>query len=378
MRKIKQPHLKRSGDIRGDLSGLGPTLFISIRGMKGRSSEQEGIFLLGSSLGPGMMFHTGMLLPLSQCRNKHIRDILLSIEEINNSSSYCDFIEAADARLAQIEDYIVSPLVEDRSFGALALEPTDDCLRMLFDHFGYIEGILDDPDGEATPESYSRFRWTTYGSLMEWFHSDLRNDFGAWELVRIHLLFEAPEGVAALDMFRGHGEMKRPEIALDKFFQLKPGLEPSQAHFTSSVHNFGFGDFTIRIGHTERTLFLSDAYPPYEYLIRWLQEMECGNLPVRIEMEEEGPTTYLEAHPTGDDNLVLFVHGDKYAETVFIQNIVDRLQFVNNFREELAGFIKEAFDENKWDEPLYSHEKNLAETLLADPWLHGSRDGSLH
>jgi hypothetical protein len=207
---------------------------------------------------------------------------------------------------------------------------------------------------------------------MEWFHTSMGRRLEQWEPINIHLMFEGMVGVEYLGEIATLDTISYSELTLEKFFCLKPDVRPSRIDFQSKVYGPAYGDFSIIVDGKKTVMFLSDAFPPYRNLINWLQEVDNSRIPVRVELEEEGPSTFLEAHPTGDKNSILFLYGEIFGNTLYIQTVVNRINFVQGFRKELARFIINALDTNKYDIMINSSLKSIYDEVFNSKRLFSS------
>lgn len=134
----------------------------------------------------------------------------------------------------------------------------------------------------------------------------------------------------------------------------------------------GWANMELSLDVSERVISLSNVYPPFEPLIEWLKLVDQGNLPIQLEIDEEGLETCLIAYPTDSSERLYFTVSDKYDVTkVSIQAIINRWELVRIFRDELRRFFAEDFDAEEWESDD-GEDYPLLLRIKSDNWMNGN------
>ena len=97
--------------------------------------------------------------------------------------------------------------------------------------------------------------------------------------------------------------------------------------------------------HTVEIPFSEDAQHQLPALIEWLQAISRGDLPIAIELDDEGPVTIMTAHASGPARLFVRVLDPWDEETRAVAAVVDRGSFLDAFRSWLEEFLREHFSD---------------------------------
>lgn len=98
-----------------------------------------------------------------------------------------------------------------------------------------------------------------------------------------------------------------------------------------------FGNHTVDIPFSE------DSQHQLPALLEWLQTISRGDLPIALELDDEGPVTIMTAHASGPARLFVRVIEPWDEETNVVAAVVDRDSFLDAFRSELEGFLRKRF-----------------------------------
>jgi len=367
------------GVIKGDLHDINPFIYIFKDGNCGRayrspSNQQalQGIFGVNHAAYDGMFMRRGVILPLSRCSDEKVKAVLMNLKGCVSHESVSD---GAEIRRSQANLVLQSGrlhkqirLAEHAHLdGYVEFANNREFFALLADSFEYLTEVMDHPYLRVRPLAFQKPPFRSYGEFLEWFYEreKPRRDWG-WEHCKVALVFN---GTGSFDPFFAWGiNVEYPEINLFKNFDIKHG-EPGQP-VAIRLHQEEWGGLflTINIGDEEKSVYLSDTWPPLENLVVWLKSVARGELPVQFVIDEEGPDTRLSAYPTGDPARILFHIANPYGGDERINAIVLRSDFVETFRRAIGEFFSGSFNPESWygfDVP----KPHIGEIINSDPWF---------
>ncbi len=97
--------------------------------------------------------------------------------------------------------------------------------------------------------------------------------------------------------------------------------------------------------HAVEIPFSEDAQHQLPALLEWLQTISRGDLPIAIELDDEGPVTVMTAHASGPARLFVQVSDPWDEEARAVAAVVDRGSFLDAFRSGLEEFLREGFSD---------------------------------
>jgi hypothetical protein len=378
---MKYNNIRCCGQIAGALSEIQPFIYIFRRGgmgrelRNGRNRKKKGIFGVNEQWGSSFFIKNGVILPLSTCRDEKIKTTLL---ELKNSISRELVSDGASKRRKTAQE-ILDPqfgesikIASDAGLnGFVEFDRNRAFFQMLADNFDYLEEVFDDPDGIAKPTALSPFSCRSYGEYLEWYYDRMEPSRWGWEHCIPSLVFE---GTGYLDEFMFYrNRLERPSLAMDKLFVIKPEISDSRVSVFLDKHDWDCIPMSIEVGSRKVTVILSNVFPPLEILIAWLKQIKVGDVPVAFEVDEEGTNKKFSVFPTNDPDRVYFRVENPYAEdneSAFVDDIVDRHQLAEAFRDAISDFFKLRFNPDNWyggyDIPEDGH---IGDKVLADPWF---------
>ena len=146
-------------------------------------------------------------------------------------------------------------------------------------------------------------------------------------------------------------------------------LAEFSVHMGKEISDLGWIDLRVTLGRTTKRIMLSFVYDPMPGLLDWLLAIQRDNLPIELEIDEEGVLTSLVADTSGHDRLFVAVI-DRWERKEWAAAVVDRQSFLDIFRAEFLRFLTTHLHVQSWqmnaaDEPP-DHYLNR---LLAHPFL---------
>jgi len=177
--------------------------------------------------------------------------------------------------------------------------------------------------------------------------------------------------------------------------------DPQLEKISVSIVTTEWGEFDLILSIGARSLKIYLAYGCFcfEYFISWLKTVETGSVQRPYPIDEEGIDKALVIEPLVAPGLIDFRVVDPYAkdETVFIQGLLERKQFISAIKQEIFRYFKEEFvikdfigyippeaveemirdhlgpekfREEYGESPLpFEQEPHFGERILADPWF---------
>ena len=380
---------RNCGQLLGRLDEVLPCLYIAQYGAPGHAmrertkAETTGLFAVGKRTGgnpAGIAPRLGLLLPLCLCRDEKTRASLQAIPALieNPHSTMSSRRRTVQARLD--EAFGGDLRIEDKESldGFFALRPSSGFFRRLHGSFDYITEVIDNPAGLVRMTGAARFAWRSYGELMEWYHSPHglhgTDDFGTWTAL---VPFFVCGNTGALHSYStdrwARAGLHRPAEDPAKWFVLRPELPDASFSVRLEMEEYGWARLHLSLNHATTTIDLSEVFDPFPTLLAWGREIDEGDLPVEMEIDEEGQKAVLTVLRTNDPQRALLRVTRKYENTVLLEGIVVRATLAAALKAELIRFFTTEFDPLHWDlrgdpealEEVHIHTKDI---VLNHPW----------
>jgi len=379
------------GQILGQLDEMIPFLSIaeygaSLRDMwRGRMTEATaGMFVIGTSF----MSRVGLILPLSLCRDEKARTALLEISTLIDGTRKTTMSDRRRMVQARLDEAFGSDLrIADKESldGFFALTPSTGLFQRLSESFDYVTEILDNAAGMARVTGTSRFRWRSYGELMEWHHG-LRNSdrFCLWLPL---MPFFVCGNTDVLYHSYCHERwardgLSRPVEEPSKWFMLRPGLPDAKLDIRLEMEEYGWAILHLTLDNVSIKIYLSQEHDPFLELASWGREIDEGDLPIEMEIDEEGSVAVLTVLRTENPERVLLRIKLKYKNEILLEGITARATLAATLKAELIRFFTTEFDPQHWDS-RYNHDQDdnpedddpesdrtqTRDLVLNHPWL---------
>lgn len=352
---------RNCGQLLGRLDGLLPCLYFAQHGasaweMRKRVTNTAlGLFAVGVRTGgrPGVSPRVGLLLPLHLCRDEIARAALWETSALIDSpqDAMSDKRRVVQAKLN--EAFGGDLLIADKESldGFFALRPDPGLFQRLCENFDYVTGVIDNPADSVRITSTARFYWRSYGELMEWHHGLRGSDrFGAWSSLTPFFL---SGNIGALQSYSterwARAGLHRPAEDPSKWFMIRPDLPNAKLGIRLEMDEHGWVGLPITLDAVTVMIYLSEVYDPFDGMVAWGREIGEGELPIEMEIDEEGQVAVLTALPTGDPGRVLLRVSRKYDDEILLEGIVSRTDLAASMKAELRRFFTTEFDPQHWD-----------------------------
>ncbi|GHT81191.1 hypothetical protein AGMMS49960_20310 [Betaproteobacteria bacterium] len=379
---------RNCGQLLGRLDELLPCLYIAQHGASGydlrehKTETAPGLFAVGARTGgdrPGVAPHVGLLLPLSLCRDEKARASLLEIPALIDSATSATMSDKRRAVQGRLDDAFGGDLrVADKESidGLFALTPGAGLFQRLHDSFDYVTEVVDNAAGVVRVAETGRFGWCSYGELMEWYHGLRGSDrFGAWSALTPFFVCGNTGALYSYSTERwARAGLSRPAEEPARWFVLRPGLPDARLGVRLEMGEYGWAKLHLTLDDATVTIHLSEVFDPFPELLAWGREIGEGDLPIEMEIDEEGQEAVLTVLRTDDPQRVLLRVTRKYENTTLVEGVVARAALAAALKVELIRFFTVEFDPQHWDlrgdpddiEDDYVHVKDA---VLNHPWL---------
>jgi len=360
--------IKRNcGQILGRLDELLPCLYIaqysaSKRAMRKRTTDTAGgLFAVGEHIDgnhPHIVQRLGLILPLNMCRDERMRAALLEIPALLDSAAsttMSDRRRMVQARLDQAFGGGLRIADKESLDGFFALTPEPRLFQRLSESFDYVTEVLDNTAGAARVTRTSRFHWRSYGELMEWYHGlqDV-GPFGQWPTLIPFFICGNTGGAHSYSIEHwARSRLSRPTEEPSKWFVIRPGLPDATLGIRLEMGEFGWARLYLTFNEVSIKIYLSQVFDPFPTLVTWGREIDEGDLPIEMEIDEEGQEAVLTVLRTENPERVLLrvrrKDEDVDKNEILLEGIVARATLAATLKAELIRFFTTDFDPQHWD-----------------------------
>lgn len=359
---------RNTGQLCGRLDALLPFIYFAesgatARAVRQRVGETPGLFVVGSRTAgsrPGIQPNRGLVLPLQMCRDEAARAALGGIPSLmaDPHATLSQKRGRVQVKLDVAFRGGVSLVGREVLDGYFALQPGPALFRQLCESFDYVTDVVDNPAGLVRVTGSTRFRWPSYGELMEWFHTrDGVDLMGVWPRLTPYFVCG---NTGALQSFASErwarAGLHRPATEPSKWFVIRPGLVDAEPIVRLEMGQYGWASLRISLNAETATIRLSEVFDPFDELVAWGQEIESGDLPVAFEIDEEGSEVTLIVLRTEDPLRVLLRIVRVGEGGVLAEGIVARSSLATGLKTELRRFFMSEFDPRHWDMSAYDDE----------------------
>lgn len=354
---------RNCGQLLGRLDALLPFLYIAQYGASGRDLRARmtnivpGLFAVGARTNgdrPGIAPHIGLILPLRLCRDEKARKALQEIPVLIGDQEHptlSDKRRAVQAKLHEVfgSDLMIADKESLDSF--FAFKPRPGLFRRLHESFDYVTEVIDNPAEIVRVTGMARFHWSTYGELMEWYHGQRGSDrFGAWSVLTPFFVSGNTGALHSYSTDRwARAGLITPAEEPSKWFVIRPGLSDARISIRLEMQEYGWAKLHLTLDPVTATIYLSEVFDPFDELVAWGREIDEGDLPVQIEIDEEGQEAVLTVLRTENPERVLLRVTRKYSGEVLLEGITARATLAAALKAELRRFFTMEFDPEHWD-----------------------------
>lgn len=354
--------LRNCGQPLGQLDELLPFLYIAQYGAWGRdlrareTASHPGLFAVGERTGgdrPGVAPRVGLILPLSLCRNERTRAALLAIPALiagQGNMALPERRRLLQARLNEAFGGNVTVAEKEHLDEFFALDPKPGLFRQLHEDFDYVTELLDNPAGCVQITRSARFPWRSLGELMEWYHGIGDGRLNAWPQLVPFYVFGNTGALTGYYTDRwARAGLAVPGEDPSKWFVIRPGLLNAEIGIRLEMDQYGWAKLHLSLDASTITIWLSEVFDPFDELVAWGQKIDLGDLPIEMEIDEEGSEMVMTVLCTEDPERVLLRVRRKYSDAIALEGVVSRPALASAMRSELRRFFSSEFDPEHWD-----------------------------
>ncbi|MCB1615948.1 MAG: hypothetical protein KDI30_08040, partial [Pseudomonadales bacterium] len=339
---------RNCGQLLGQLDELLPFIYIAQYGASDHdlgahaTDVATGLFAVGKQTGgdrPGVAFRVGLVLPVHRCRDEKVRTTLLEIPALVNGTKNSTLSDRRYAVQAKLDSAFDGELmIEDREDldGFFALKPGSGLFKRLHESFDYVISVLDNPAGAVHVTETSTFHWQSYGELMDWYHG-LRGPsrFGTWSPLTPFYVCDDTGALHSYSTDRwGRQGLIKPAEEPSKWFVIRPGLPNANPVVRFEMEEYVWAKLHLTLDAVTVSIRLSDVFDPFPELVAWGREIDGGDLPIGMEIDEEGQIAELSVLRTENPARVLLRVARDHGEDILLEGIVDRATLASALKSE--------------------------------------------
>lgn len=143
--------------------------------------------------------------------------------------------------------------------------------------------------------------------------------------------------------------MHTPAEEPSKWFVLRSGLPDAKIGIRLEMEEYGWAKLHLTLDDVAATIHLSEVFDPFGEMVAWGREIDEGDLPIQMEIDEEGQEAVLTVLRTEKPERVLLRVTRKYSDEVLLEGIVARATLATALKTELRRFFTTEFDPQHWD-----------------------------
>jgi hypothetical protein len=254
--------------------------------------------------------------------------------------------------------------------GFIELKPGPGLFRRLHESFDYVTDVLDNTADCVKITGATRFPWKTYGELMEWFRT--RPDSGSnwmWSPLKPYFVAGNTAVMNWLNTERwAEVGLQRPAEEPSKWFIIRPDLPNTRINLRLEMGKHGWAMLHISLDDVTVMIKLSEVFDPFGDMLAWGREIAEGDLPVKMEIDEEGEVALLTALRTEDPERLLLRVTHRYSDGISLEGIVSRADLASALKNELRRFFTTDFDPQHWDS-YKTDDIQVKDLVLNHTWL---------
>lgn len=382
---------RTSGALHGAWDNLYPCIYLATRDRGWRAFGTD-IQVYGRGLfssigkvthedGDAVTAFTGLILPVSLCRNEQTRTSLKAMATLVQGLRQLPLSERRELVARRLYEAFGDDLrlsKHDTLDGFIWFDISRELFRRLHDEFEYVTEVVDGRDGVVHITQSEPFRWSSAGALMEWYHNATGGgDFGCWTSL---MPFFVGSGVEHLEdgyIVRSFcSSLVTPKVHPGRWFRIRPDVQNAEVSFHFSMDDIGSVELQVSVGTENFYVQLSYVGEPFDDLLAWGREVGESDQPAEIHIDEEGSQGVLTVLRTDDPDRVLFRYvGVGWKPEPRVEAIVSRVVLANALKTELKRFFTDDFVPREWDTHGEAEDNdNYKSTLyrvLNHPWLNG-------
>jgi hypothetical protein len=129
---------------------------------------------------------------------------------------------------------------------------------------------------------------------------------------------------------------------------------------------YGWGTMHISLDDVTATIVMSSGTSDtLDDIIAWGREIEEGDLPIEMEVDDDGDVTVLTVLRTEDPTRALLRVIHKYPDDILLEGIVSRAELASALKNGLRLYFTTDFDPQDWE----TDPSQLKDLVLNNAWL---------
>ncbi len=382
---MKNSTVINCGGIESSLENFGPFFCLVRSGSMSadvhcKENNKDGIFAFSNSSKGGSLYQTGLIFPISfmdtSLKTKLEKMISwIKALPINNDIKLSRKMLQSYIKENNLDFLKISSDSELNGWIELKLD------KNIFDNFvqdlSYISEVGIENHNTTIRET-KKFRWKSYGELMEWFY-DLpqpkRNIFHKVELFSFYLVTNYADGAGYATLQKSVSltpSYELPKVDLTTLFELKKEIKNSSLEAFIEKTQSGWSLLRLSIDKEEYHIVFSNAFDPLEALVSFLCAVDRNDFPVMLTVDEEGTDKRIEGYALSESERFLFVLSDPYDDEYngpIVQAVFDRKYFIEVVIKAFKDFFEHRYIQSEWDWYLEEGEPSVKEKILNDIWF---------
>lgn len=125
-----------------------------------------------------------------------------------------------------------------------------------------------------------------------------------------------------------------------------PKVDAIKVTFIQDVKTSGWIQIHLSAGSIHEKIMASIAFPPFEDLISFLEDILLSKFPSSFVLDEEGVLKKFNAIEHSDPEFFSFVLG--FPAHVFIEGVFNKKQFVTEIYEKFSMFLMDGYIKKGW------------------------------
>lgn len=372
MKKI----IKRSAGIDGKISLDAFPFFAFVKGGadNSRTNDMDGRFAY-TFVQNGGYYKTGCMMPVSSIENDSLRQKLLDAISYLKTLSLKNYARSRKKFQSYLDNHGLGMIQIDSASnlpGWISLTMSPAFFEGILPHLKYVTALEVDDNGIAHINEVNPVVWKNPADIAMWL-------FG-WDFIGNHTcasfeLFLILDDIIYSDAHPYHRrnyELNYLGSNLSEFFMLQNSIHLSTLQVWISETEHGWADMQLTIDGNIYPIICSNAFDPLEALLGIARCADLGDLPVSLNIDEEGTDKRIEIYQTDKDDKVYFVllNPNKSKDPLIVQAIFDKSHFVETFKTAFRDFFENRYDASQWEWWDNDEPPTMKDRVLNDPWMN--------
>jgi hypothetical protein len=371
-----QTNIKRSAAIEAHLPEEAFPFFSLLRrgADSGRKNSTEGNFAFHLTKN-GTYYHTGSIMPIKRMDDDGLKQILLNaIAFLKTLPCESDLAKARTMLQKHLDDNGLSMLrVEDWNDlkGWVAFSLTETFFETILPELKYVSALEIQNERASIYEMKKAF-WKHPGDVMFWMYGWPKKDREFQEIPLLYLVFEPIDQVHIASRQWSSRDLINLPVDLSEFFTVNEDAKLSSISVYFSETRSGWSNMELTLDDHQFIIKCSNVYDPFFELLVFARSIENNDLPMQINIDEEGTDKRFTAYQTDHKDKIYFILSNPNAENdqQLFHGIFEKKVIVHAFKRGLKDFFETRYIPSEWEWDVDDECKNFQERVLNDPWIN--------